>query len=132
MWAAGASVVRSEDMSVPVAMDELARRIEEYGVHPFLVTTSAEGRAHVVSTTVAFGDGQLSASAGQTSRANAAATEVVTVLWPGVGGPYGLIVDGTARVDAETVSVTPTRAVLHRLADADDTRPSCVRIEATE
>lgn len=111
-------------------MDELARRVEEFGDHPFLVTTSAEGHAHVVSVTVAFGDGQLSSSAGATSRANVANAGSATLLWPGAGGPYGLIVDGTADVDGETVTVRPTRAVLHRLADASEARPSCVRIEA--
>ena len=110
-------------------MDELARRVEEFGTHPFLVTTSREGHAHVVSITVALEGTQLSFGAGRTSRANAAETESVTLLWPGIGGPYGLIVDGTANLDGETMRVEPTRAVLHRLADASDALPSCVPIE---
>ena len=118
-------------MSVPVAMDELARRVEEFGTHPFLVTTSPDGRAHVVSITVAFDDAQLSLRAGRTSRANVAETASVTLLWPGNKGPYGLIVDGTAHLDGETMTVTPTKAVLHRLADASEALPSCVPIETT-
>jgi hypothetical protein len=121
-------------MSVPVALDELERRVDELGPHPFLVTTSADGRAHVVSVAVQFDGARFSMPAGRTSRANATANETVTMLWPGAGGgPYGLIVDGRAGVDAEAelLTVTPTRAVLHRLAGASDELPSCVRIEAT-
>jgi hypothetical protein len=114
-----------------VALDELARRVKEFGPHPFLVTTGADQRAHVVSVTAAFDGSRFTLPAGKTSRANLAATEAATLLWAGTGGPYGLIVDGTAAVDepAELVTVTPTRAVLHRLADASADLPSCVRIE---
>jgi hypothetical protein len=120
-------------VSVPVALDELRQRVEEFGSHPFLVTTSADGRAHVVSVAAPFDGSRFSMPVGRTSRANAAANETVTLLWPGAGGPYGLIVDGAAEVDieAELLNVTPTRAVLHRLADASDELPSCVRIEST-
>jgi hypothetical protein len=120
-------------MSVPVALDELARRIEELGDHPFLVTISADRRPHIVSVSVRFDGERFSSHAGRTSRANVADGGAVTLLWPGAGGPYGLIVDGTGQVDDdETMTVTPTRAVLHRLADAPDDLPSCVRIESIE
>jgi hypothetical protein len=122
-------------VSVPVALDELGRRLDELGSHPFLVTTSADRRAHVVSVTAPFDGSRFAVPAGRTSRANAAVNDAVTLLWPGAGGPYALIVDGTAQVDADTdaeiLMVTPTRAVLHRLADASDELPSCVRIEST-
>jgi hypothetical protein len=120
-------------MSAPVALDELTRRVEEFGSHPFFVTTSPDRRSHVVSVTAQFDGTQFSLPAGNTSRANVAANASVTLLWPSVGGPYGLIVDGTGEVhsEAELVTVTPTRAVLHRLADAPGDLPSCVRIEST-
>ena len=118
-------------VSVPVALDELKQRVDEFGSQPFLVTTSAERRAHVVSVRAQFDGARFSMPAGRTSRANAGGSDSVTLLWPGTGGPYGLIVDGTAEVDddAELLTVTPTRAVLHRLAGASDELPSCVRIE---
>src|SRR4051794_12390557 len=105
-------------MSVPVALDELARRIDEFGSHPFLVTTGADRRAHVVSVTVQFDGERFSLPVGRTSRANLETSNSVTFLWPGAGGPYGMIVDGAGAVDGdtETATVTPTRAVLHRLA----------------
>jgi hypothetical protein len=120
-------------VSVPVALDELERRLDAFGSHPFLVTTSADRRAHVVSVSAPFDGSRFAVPAGRTSRANAATKDAVTLLWSGAGGPYALIVDGTAEVDADTeiLMVTPTRAVLHRLADASEELPSCVRIEPT-
>lgn len=118
-------------MSVAVALDELARRLEEFGGHPFLVTTGADGRPHVVSITAHFDGAQFSFTAGKTSRTNLGTTGSLTLLWPGAGGPYSLIVDGAARIDGDEVTVTPTRAVLHRLAFAPDDLPSCIRIEPT-
>jgi hypothetical protein len=84
-----------------------------------------------VSVTVQFDGTRFSLGAGRTSRAHVAECESVTLLWPGSGGPYGLIVDGVGEVDAEreTLTVAPTRAVLHRLADAPDELPTCVPIE---
>jgi hypothetical protein len=113
-------------------LDELALRVEEYGSHPFLVTAGGDRTAHVVSVAAAFDGERFSLSAGRTSRANVADGGSVTLLWPGSGGPYGLIVDGTGEVDdaAETIPITPTRAVLHRLAGASEDLPSCVRIES--
>ena len=116
-------------MSLPVALEELARRVEEFGPHPFLVTTSSDQRPHVTSVTVDFDGARFSLGVGRTSSANVAASESVTLLWPAPRGPYALIVDCAGTVTGETLSVTPTRAVLHRLADASEELPSCVRIE---
>ena len=118
-------------MSAPVALQELASRVEEYGPHAFLVTTSSDRRPHIVSVAVRFDGTQFTLPAGRTSRANVTGSGALTLLWPAVGGPYGLIVDGTGAVDdgAELVTVTPTRAVLHRLAGESEDLPSCVRIE---
>jgi hypothetical protein len=114
-------------------LDELARRVEEFGSFPFLVTTSAVGHPHVVSVAVTFDGSEFSLPAGRTSRANLAANGSVTLLWAGAGGPYGLIVDGAGRIDGDSdnVTVVPTRAVLHRLADAPTELASCVPIEST-
>lgn len=121
-------------MSVPLALDELTRRVEEFGSHPFLVTTGADGRAHVVSVTVEFDGKRFALRAGRTSSANLGVTDSVTLLWAGSGGPYALIVDGAGRFDAATgiVTVAPTLAVLHRRADAPEDLPSCVRIEPAD
>ena len=118
-------------MSVPVALEELARRVDEYGPHPFLVTAGEDRRGHVVSVAASFDGQRFSFAAGRTSRTNLADSGSATLLWSDIGSPYTLIVDGDADVagDDAPVTVTPTRAVLHRLAGAPDDLPSCVRIE---
>lgn len=116
-------------MSVAVALDELARRLNEYGPHPFLITAGPNAGPHVVSITVQFDGEAFSFPAGRTSSRNIEANPSVTLMWPGPGGPYSLIVDGQARVRNEIIMLEPTRAVLHRLAHAPDDLPSCVRIE---
>lgn len=118
-------------MSVAVALDELQRRVDEFGTAAFLVTTGDAG-AHVVSVAVAFDGEAFELAAGRTSRANVERNGTATLLWPGGGGPYGLIVDGSAHAEGEHVVVQPTRAVLHRLAGAPADLPSCVAIESPE
>jgi hypothetical protein len=119
-------------MSVAVALDALQVQVDEFGNHPYLITVGAAGRAHVVSVRARFNGGTVFASAGRTSRANVDSNPTVTVLWPAAsGGPYSLIVDGEGKVDfdAEEIAIIPTRAVLHRVADASADLPSCVPLE---
>lgn len=121
-------------MSVPVPIDALQERIDEFGAGAFLITTKADGQVHVVSTT-AHVDGALLvvAGAGRTSRANLAANPWATVLWArSPDGAYSLIVDGRAGADSAddgALAITPTHAVLHRLADASAALPRCVPVE---
>jgi hypothetical protein len=116
-------------MSVPVELGELRERLEEYGPIAFLVTTGDGGRPHVVSVSVSLDGERLVAGAGRTTSANVAATPTVSLLWPARdGGAYCLIVDGDAEVDGDRVRVEPTRAVLHRLADAAGEGPSCITV----
>jgi hypothetical protein len=119
-------------MSVAVALDALEAQVDEFGRHPYLITVNAAGRAHVVSVRARLDSGTVFASAGRTSRENVDSNPTVTVLWPAApGDPYSLIVDGEGTVDsdAEEIAVTPTRAVLHRVADASADLPSCVPLE---
>lgn len=122
-------------MSVPVDVETLAARLEEFGPGAFLITAASGGRPHVVSITATFVDGELVCTAGATSRANLISSETATLLWPGrPSDDYALIVDGTPQaLDAEDpVRVRPTRAVLHRLAVAPEDLPTCIRIESAE
>jgi hypothetical protein len=118
-------------MSVAVSLDELQERMAEVGGDPFLVTIGADQRAHVVSVHARVEGSSVVARAGSTSRGNVDANPAVTLLWsPADGGDYSLIVDGNGVVvgDAE-VAVSPTRAVLHRLAGASDDLPSCIALD---
>ena len=119
-------------MSVGVALDVLAQHIRDFGGNPHLVTVSADGHAHVVSAAAPLDDGSFEIRAGRTTRTNVATNAAVTLLWTRADGPYSLIVDGDAHLanDGEAIVVVPTRAVLHRLADASSELPSCVPIEA--
>lgn len=120
-------------MSVPVDVAALAEEVARFGDVAFLVTAAPGARPHVVSVRVALVDGRLHLTAGRTSRANVAVAPEVALCWPGgPGADYCLLVDGTAVADdtAETVTVTPTGAILHRLAGADATLPSCAPLDA--
>jgi len=119
-------------MSVPVDLTALEAEIARDGSAAFLVTASTEGRPHVVSVTVALAAGELTMSAGRTSRRNLVASPSATLLWPGgPGAEYCLLVDGTAWVDdgAEVVVVRPTSAILHRLAAASADLPYCAPVD---
>jgi hypothetical protein len=85
----------------------------------FLLTVTDDARPHAVAVAPSWAGDDLVVSAGKTSRRNAAERPDVTVLWPGPRpGEFSLILDATATVDdgAETVTLAPTRAVLHRPA----------------
>ena len=108
-------------MSVKVELDELAARLDEYGF-AYLVTVSDAGAAHVIAVTPRLtADGVVADALGRHSIANATAHPAVTMVWPPTqAGGYSLIVDGTATVGDESITVSPTRAVLHRPAPGAD------------
>jgi hypothetical protein len=116
-------------VSVPVALDALAEQVAAYGEIAFLVTVGPEGTAHVVSVRGRLDAGELIVGAGRTTSANVGTQAAVTLLWPGApDATHSLIVDGTAKVDGDTLRIVPTAAVLHRRPDADASLPSCIRV----
>lgn len=118
-------------MSVAVDRAGLSERIGEYGRAAFLVSVGDEG-PHVVSVRVSEVGTALVMAAGRGTRANIAARPAVTLLWPAPpGGAYSLVVDGAAAVapgEDGTVEVEPTSGVLHRVADASGTGPTCLPV----
>lgn len=112
-------------MSVKVELGELAEKIEEYGF-AYLVTVSAEGKAHVLAVTPdVTAVGVVVGGVGRHTVANVAGNAIATLVWPPVAdGGYSLIVDGSAVADdsGETavVTVAPTKAILHRPAPGED------------
>ena len=120
-------------MSIAVAIEALRDKIAEFGPTAYLVTVGADANAHVVSVRVHMDDDRIRVAAGRTSRANARVNSSATLLWPAAPGqPYSLIVDGQAEMGADDdgdVEIDPSRAVLHRVADATQDVPSCVPIE---
>ncbi len=122
-------------MSLAVDLEGLDERIAEFGPAAFLVTVGDDGHPHVVSVAVARDGDRLATRAGRRTRANLAARPILTLLWPaGPGGQYSLLVDGEVAAggpgadDDPTVAVTPTHAVLHRVADAPGEGPTCLPV----
>jgi hypothetical protein len=121
-------------VSVAVDMEALGERVSEYGGRAYLLTVTDDALPHVVSVTVALEGDRLVTSIGRRTGANLVARPTATFLWPpaATDPDYSLIVDGTA-VDAAgegTLRVEPTRAVLHKVAEATGDGPTCRPLEA--
>ena len=84
---------------------------------------------HAAAVAVAWSGDALTMAVGRRSASNARTRPRVSLLWPpDEPGGYSLIVDGVAGSAAGEgwISVTPTRAVLHRPAAAPDAaKPGC-------
>ena len=109
-------------MSIPVGLDELRARIEEFDTDAYLLTVGDDGRAHSVAVTTTWEGDTVVVPGGRTTVANAEARALVALLWPPAErGGYSLIVDANVlRADDGRVRLQPTRAVLHRPAPSGD------------
>ena len=104
-------------MSIRVALDEIADAAAAQAPFAYLLTVTGDARTHIVAVTPDVREGVIACSAGRTTCANAAARPDVVLLWPPARpDDSSLIVDGTAHVDGEQISVTPPGAVRHRPA----------------
>jgi hypothetical protein len=117
-------------MSVPVDVTDLAAHVADRGVVAYLLTTGDDGRPHATALALALDGATFTCDAGNRTAANAAARPNVSLLWPArTDDDFSLIVDGDARVTGNgpdrRVSVTATRAVLHRPA-------GCVPLDVPE
>lgn len=104
-------------MTVKVELGELAERIGEYSF-AYLVTVGDHGGAHVLAVLPEMGDGGLVVGGiGRHSVENATARPEVTLVFPPAAATgFSLIVDGAATVGDGTLTVAPTKAILHRPA----------------
>ena len=76
-----------------------------------------DGRPRISHVRIAFVADGISVPAGRSSRVNAAARPLVTLLFPPFEpGGLSLIVDAEATVREEDLLLTPTSAVKHRPA----------------
>ncbi len=121
-------------MSVRVDIDELAVRLREFGVTPYLLTTGDDGRPHATHVVVSLDGSELVCGVGRKSARNATARPSVCLLWPPtqIGG-FSLLVDGTATAavtdDETTLRIEPTAAVLHRNANVDGYQADCAPLD---
>lgn len=102
-------------MSTVIELAELADAMAGFRF-AYLLTASDDGRAHAQAIQPELAGGRITVPGlGQRSRRNACARPAVTLLWPPEDiDDYSLIVDGHAELAEDTLSVSPTRAVLHR------------------
>lgn len=115
-------------MSIPVTLDALAARIEEYGPAAFFLTTGAvEPRPHVSHVAVAWVGEDLQVTVGRSGARNLAGGAPAVLLFPPVEpGGFSLIVDVHADVTGDHARLRPERAVLHRPAPVpEDTADGC-------
>ncbi|MDP9072825.1 MAG: pyridoxamine 5'-phosphate oxidase family protein [Actinomycetota bacterium] len=104
-------------MSVPVDLSGLRDEVDRYGLEPYLITVSDDGRPHAVAVAVVWDGELMSTGAGSRTASNVADRPAVSLLWPPVDdGGYSLIVDGRAHSDPNggRILVEPVKAVLHR------------------
>ncbi len=114
-------------MSVKVPLSELDDEVRRWGFG-YLLTTSGEGRPHVIALTPHVTHGRAGDASegvllrfdagGRRACRNVAVQPEVTVLFPPRpgGNGFSLLIDGTATVVGDFVEVLPSGAVLHRPA----------------
>lgn len=112
-------------MSVKVDLDKLADALTDF-TFGYLITVGDDFRAHTVAVEPVLADGVFDVGPmGSGTRRNAGERPDVTVIWPPAeSGGYTLIVDGRAKVTDDGLTVTPTKAILHRRATSDSAATS--------
>jgi hypothetical protein len=116
-------------VSVPIDLHALRATADPLGDEVLLTTVDAASRPHVVSTLLRWEDGRIVVGAGRRTGANVSEHPIVTLLWPARhDGAYRLIVDGDARIEGDRVVITPTFAILHRVAGVDGDGPTCLPV----
>jgi hypothetical protein len=117
-------------VSVPVDLEALEATATALGAEALLATVTGASTPHVVSVLVRWSAGRIQTGAGRRSAANIGVHPQVTVLWPERhDDAYRLIVDGDATVTGGTVTITPTFAVLHRIAGAPGDGPTWLPVD---
>ena len=116
-------------MSITVAVERIRQETTaRFTFAPYLLTVGDDGGPHAVAVDAAWEHDSLAMAVGKRSAQNASARPQVSLLWPpNEPGGYTLIVDGTAAsIGDGRISVTPTRAVLHRPAtEPGSMKPGC-------
>ena len=109
-------------MSIAVAIEDLAEAIRHQIGWCYLLTVSDSAQARLLAIVPAWDNAGMSLHAvvGQRTADNVNARPNVSMVWPPAdAGGYSLIADGIAIVDELTITFTPTSAVLHRSAVAE-------------
>lgn len=118
--------VHLNPMSIPVDITKLADAVAAYRF-AYLLSVGEDRQAHAVATQPQLAEGRFTLTGlGRRSRTNVHTQPAVTLLWPPRDADdYSLIIDGDAALDGEVLTITPTRAVLHRPAPSPDPASAC-------
>jgi len=115
-------------MSVKIDLDQLAGALADF-TFAYLITVGDDYHAHTVAVEPVLAGGMIDVGTiGTGTGKNVTAHDGVTLVWPPrEPGGYSLIVDGQGQpTDADTLTVVPSRAVLHRkAAPGTVTKPGC-------
>lgn len=113
-------------MSIAVDLADLADTVATFRF-AYLLTVGDDGQARVLAVQPQMSDGRFTVdNLGRSSRRNAAARGFVTLLWPPASpDDHSLIVDGDAEVIDDTVTISPTHAVLHQHVDRRESSNDC-------
>ena len=105
-------------MSVAVPVAELSAAIEGQIGWCYLLTVSDGGQPRILAVTPQdLGDGMLRFEVGKGTGENVSTRPSVTLLFPpSTPESMSLIVDGTATIEAGSVSFVAKTAVMHRSA----------------
>ena len=101
-------------MSIPVPLDQLGETAARFPA-AYLISVSEQLAPRANAVEPMWADGLFTVNVGRRTAEALAANPKVTLLWPAPAEEeMALIVDGSAIVDDQRVTVTPTWAVLHQ------------------
>ncbi len=101
-------------MSIPVSLADLAEQSARFPT-AFLVSVDPTTAPRVNSISLTVHGSMFRFDVGKRTAANLLSNPKATLLFPPPSGEtLALLVDGTAQVDDQQVSFTPTWAVLHQ------------------
>jgi hypothetical protein len=107
-------------MSIKVTIEDIDKRLDEYGNSAFVVTMAEEGKAKIVHSFISLEDDCLICSPGKGTLKNLADSSSVSLIFPPHSdGGFSMIIDGDGQIlDPEkgSIKVKINGGVLHRPA----------------
>ena len=106
-------------MSIPVTIEQLPARLDDYVNDCFLITVGSDGTPKVVHVPVAMEGREIRCTPGGGTLRNLATGGPVTLIFPPPGvGAHSMLVDGTGSVVAADepteIAISFDSGILHR------------------
>ena len=117
-------------MSIKVTIEDIDKRLAEYGNSAFVVTMTEAGKAKIVHSVISLEDNCLICSPGKGTLKNLADSSSVSLIFPPHSDDgFSMIIDGDGQIlDPEkgSIKVKITGSVLHRpAAQSLNEEPKC-------